>query len=221
MSKEPNLVLFTCESCREVVQADARTGQHLIPWKRQLRIRPNGTCEACSGNSWTISVIFAESGIDTEPTAIGLGMAAVTGIGFVQSSTSTHQADYPNIPANVVARLNEIPAERMRRVAEFVTAADRENFKARGGLECTVCGALYVRTPGKVWTDMGYCSKACAAERGETALSKRVEQGTPAGPAKTVRVRCPSGHQFDVAISFRGMIRKCPECGSKTSIPEA
>lgn len=222
MPKEPDLVIFRCESCDSQLSADARMGNHLLPWKRKLPIGPNGVCRSCGGDSWTISVVFAESGIDLEQSAVGIGLAAATGVGFVQSSTNVSQADYPNVRAAVVAKLNEVPPERMKRVAAFATTMERERLKQRGARECATCGTLFVPTPSKPWSEKGFCSKMCGVEMEGTSAIVAPDDAGNSKPSRSnvISVQCPDGHHFDVPISFCGLVRPCLQCGRKTVVPD-
>lgn len=221
MPKEPNSAGFCCETCGARFEVDARMGNHLLPWKRKLPIASNGTCRSCGGGSWTISVLFAESTSDVGLTAIGLGLAATTGVGFVPGSTThVNEADYPNVSADVVAALNQDPATRMGRIGEFATIRERERLKQLGAQECATCGTLFVRAEGKPWSEKGYCCKVCAVKK-EGAFTTAVGDERASNPRHTnaVPIRCACGHQFDVSISFRGLLRPCPECGTKTRVP--
>jgi hypothetical protein len=198
-------------------------GNHLLPWKRKLPIEPNGVCRSCGGDSWTISVVFAESGMDLDTSAVGMVMAATTGVGFVQSSTSVSQSDYPNVCAAIVAKLNEVPRDRMKRVAAFATTMERERLRQRGARECNSCRTLFVPTPGKPWSKKGFCSKMCLVEKeGASAIAASNDaEDTKTSPSSTVSVQCAAGHRFDVPVSFCGLTRPCPQCGCKTVVADA
>ncbi len=198
-------------------------GKRLLPWRRKLPIEPNGTCRSCDGEFWTITVVFVDSTMELEKSVVRIGLAtAVGGIGFVKSSTYANETAYPNVSASVVAILNEYPPARMQRVAEFARVMERERLKELGGRECVSCGALFVPSPDKPWCGNGFCSKACSAdEQGTsgTVVFDRAEE--PESPmSRTIRVCCPTGHDFDVPISFRGLARPCPECGTKTVVQD-
>lgn len=222
MPREPNLVIFQCESCEVQLTADARSGNHLLPWKRKLPIEADGVCRKCGGNTWTISVLYADVNLDLGPTAVGTGLEVTTGFGFSQSTTHVNRRDYPNVNARVVAKLNEIPAERMTRVTAFAANVEREQARQRGARECAACRALFVPTPGKPWTDEGFCSKMCRVEvKGmpDTPETDHAFGGKPSR-SNTVDVQCAEGHHFEAPISFCGLPRPCPECGRKTVVPE-
>lgn len=221
MPKTPNLAIFCCETCGKQLTTDQRMGDHLIPWKRRLPITADGSCAACDGDSWTISVVYAEESTDVGPTLIGMGLAAATGVGFTQSSTSINQSNYPNIPAAVVAKLNENPRSRMRRISEFATTMERQELVQGGAKECTTCGMLFTPVPSKPWSIEGYCSKACIL-RNKGAIPAATNRGPgTVEPTRrpTIQVWCEEGHVFDVPVSFRGMLRPCPQCGIKTRVP--
>lgn len=222
MSNTPNLAIFRCESCGKQLTTDERMGAHLIPWKRRLPIEPNGFCSKCDGSSWTISVVYVQGSVSIGPSIPGIGLAATTGFGFTQSSTNSNQSDYPNVPAAVVAKLNEEPRSRMRRIAEFATAMERRNFIDQGAKECVTCSVLFMPVEAKPWSMQGYCSKSCLVKtEGAATEAASLETGiAEATYHPTVRIKCISGHEFDVLVSFRGMLRTCPQCGAKTRVPE-
>lgn len=136
-------------------------GKHLLAWKRKLPIEPNGICSACGGDSWVVSVVFGESSVDLLESAAGMALAATAGVGFVQNSTSTNRTDYSDISSEVVAKLNESPSERMKRVAAFAATMERERLRQQGARECASCGVLFVPTPDKPWSEKGFCSRMC------------------------------------------------------------
>lgn len=220
MPKEPNLVVFQCEFCQVQLSADARMGSHLIPAMRKLAIEPKGTCRACGGDLWTITVAYAETSIDLEESALGLALGGPFGAGFVQTSTSVNQMDYRHVNAAVVAKLNEEPQERLQRVGAFATMMERAKFKLAGARECGACQTLFMRTDGKTWTDKGYCSKLCMAKaEGPAALAALRKPAAPEPRVSMIRVQCAAGHEFDVPWSFAGLTRKCPECGAMSKVP--
>ena len=213
--------IFECGSCGRQSTADARMAASILPFKRKLPIEANGQCRHCGGESCTISAIYAETGTDIQESALGLGMMAVSGYGFTQESTHANQLIYPDVPAAVVARLNEHPAERMARVGGFVQVMEREKLKKLGGQECTTCGALFVPAAGRVWDEAGYCSKMCLVkDKGPNAIPQSSTADEEAKPTRvnSIQAQCPSGHSFEVAASFSGMLRPCPQCGSKTLV---
>lgn len=220
MRKQPNVAIFCCESCSSQLKTDARMGAHVMPWKRKLPIASNGTCAACGGESWTIVAVYAEESTNTGPTAIGLGLAATTSVGFVQTSTSSNQVNCPNVPAAVVAKLNQEPSLRMSRVGDLITIKERQRLENEGAIKCRVCGVLFVSALGKLWCQKGYCSKGCAVEGGEFAVVTDEESvAAERTQLSTVSVQCAAGHDFDVPLSFRGLTRPCPTCGMKTEVP--
>jgi hypothetical protein len=218
----PSHAIFCCESCGKQLVTDERMGNHLIPWKRLLAIEPNGSCSACHGTSWTLSVIYLETSADIGPTMVGLGLGAVTGIGFTQSTTASNQMNYPNIPAAVVAKFNDDPRSRMHRISEFVTSIDRQRAIDGGAKECISCGMLYAPAAGKVWTRKGYCSKSCFVESEPDSSEGKTPPSSTVGSAfrPTIQVKCKEGHQFEILASFRGTVRPCPKCGIKTRVPD-
>jgi hypothetical protein len=223
MPKPPTQVIFTCQSCRRASVADARKGNHLLPFLRKLPIRASGECIRCGSASWTISVIFAETSTDVAQSTFGLAIAAVTGQGFVQQSTHVNQMDYTDVPAEIVALLNEYPRERLNRVGQFVWAKEREYLKQHGGRECLSCAALFVPTPGKPWSEQGYCSKMCHVDAvGADAAGPAADVAFSGKPqpalARIIKVQCVKGHPFEVQTSFAGTIRPCPVCGTKTQV---
>lgn len=226
MPKEPDLVLFKCESCGRTLKANARMATHLLPFKRRLPIEANGRCRRCGGEHWTISVIFVEMSDDNSESAIGFALA-VLGIGIPIISTSRSQTDYANVPARMVAELNQEPRERMQRIALFAQAMERDKLAQRGARECPTCGTLFVPAAGKSWTQMGYCTQVCLVEDEESSANPAFTEltegaATPVAeltPANCIRVRCDSGHSFDVQSSFSGLKRRCPVCGKKTRVP--
>jgi hypothetical protein len=233
MPKEPSLALFRCQNCGRTSRADARMAVHLLPWKRRLPIEPNGLCRYCQGDRWTISVIYVQSGVDVAESVVGLGLAAMTGHGFIQRSTSSSRTEYPDVPAEVVAALNENPRDRLARVAQFARALERAKLKEQGGRECGTCGLLFVPRAGVAWAEKGYCSKVCLVQaegvseaavpvdepKAESELEP--EPGLEPEPERSdcLSVQCTSGHRFDVQRSFSGLMRPCPVCGQKTQIP--
>jgi hypothetical protein len=187
---------------------------------RKLPIQPNGLCRRCGGDHWTVTAVFSETALDIAESAVGLGLAVATGHGFVQHSTASNLSTYPGIPAAVVAKLNEIPAERLARVGEFMRTMERAKIKDRGAEECRACGTLFVRTKGPAWHVEGYCSRMCLVQaQGISAAA--ASGGTGRQKIDTISVRCGAGHSFEVAASFAGMLRPCPQCGMKTPVVEA
>ena len=159
--------------------------------------------------------------MDLEQSATGIGLAAMTGVGFVQSSTNVSHTNYPNVCAAIVAKLNEVPPERMKRVAAFATIMEREALKQHGARECAACGTLFVPTPGKPWSEKGFCSKICGVEEGALAILTPDDADEPKpSQSNALSVECPAGHYFDVSISFCGLTRPCPQCGRKTVVPD-
>lgn len=221
MPKAPNLVIFRCESCGRAINTDARMGNHLLPWKRKLPIELNGFCRSCGGDSWTISVLYAQSGFDPDESALLIGLSAATHVRFVEPTTSLSQADYPHVCAAIVAKLNEVPSERMKRVAAFATTREREQLKERGARECGRCGTLFVPTPGKAWSEKGFCSKMCCVEKEGAFACSAPDDAADRKPTQsnTISVTCGAGHHYDVPISFSGLVRPCPQCGLKTAVP--
>lgn len=221
MPREPSLAIFTCEFCGRASQADARMANHLLPFKRRLPILANGRCRHCGGEYWSISVLFAEAGVDVAESVVGIGLAVTTGHGFVQQSTAVNRIDYPHVAATIVAQLNEEPRGRMMRVAQFATAMERDRLKQQGGRDCAQCGALFVPASKTPWSEKGYCCKMCLVEaEGASSAVTFSEVEQPEREAlNRIKVQCVSGHIFEVPRSFSGLLRPCPECGEKTRVP--
>jgi len=159
--------------------------------------------------------------MDVGPSAVGIGLAATTGVGFVQSTTSVSQTDYPDVSAAIVARLNEHPRERLGRVGQFAQLMERERLKREGGRECPSCGVLFVPSRGQPWGEKGYCSKVCLVkgEGGAAAGASGGVSGSEPARSRLIEVECVAGHRFDVQKSFSGTVRRCPVCGEKTAVP--
>jgi hypothetical protein len=224
MARKPEVVAFECKSCGHQSTADERMAKNLLPSKRKLPIDESGLCTKCGGDSWNIHVVYAQSGADTSAgSAVGLGLGAMTGIGFVETSTAATLTSYPDVPAAVVARLNEDPAQRISRVVAFANLIAQEELRERGGQNCGTCRALFVPAKGNTWHEEGYCSKVCLVKaKGESAIDKSSPaQNDRPRRVSAIEVECPSGHRFEVPASFAGMMRPCPTCGTKTPVVEA
>lgn len=154
MAKEPTFAVFRCEKCGETFQAKARRGIHLLPWEPTWPIQANGVCRYCQGDRWTISVVFVESEHCVGESLLGLGLLALIGFGFYRRST-VHQSKYnfQNVSAESVALLNKNPRERLSCTGEFVRSAELANRKAQGYGECSVCGMMFLPTPGVPWAE--------------------------------------------------------------------
>jgi hypothetical protein len=227
MPKQPTVVLFTCQNCGRTSKVNARTAVHLLPWKRRLPIEPNGVCRYCHGDRWTISVVFVESDVDVGKSLLGLLFGHVV----IHSSVASSRTDYPDIPADVVAVIDEQPRTRLARVMQLVRNIEREWLKAHGGRECPTCGILFVPRSGVPWAERGYCSYVCQVQaEGVPATSRPtgladdkpvLEPMLEPAPVRTnsIPVECVSGHRFEVQMSFSGLMRPCPVCGQKTRIP--
>ncbi|MEQ8785320.1 MAG: hypothetical protein RIC55_03440 [Pirellulaceae bacterium] len=218
MPADPTHVVFTCQSCNRAAKADARKGAHWLPWMRRLPIEEDGTCRRCGGDLWCISVLYVESGVDMPQSAADMAVTAALGW---QTSTASNRSDYPDVPAEVVARLNENPRERLTRVGAYTQLMERERLRSRGGRDCPTCGAFFVPVADQVWGGKGYCSKVCLVQaEGAQALGPSFDNSdvAPVNP-NAIEARCHAGHTFPVQKSFSGMMRPCPVCGAKTRVP--
>lgn len=218
MPKEPTHAFFECDSCGRKSGADARMAAHILPFKRKLPIDARGHCRHCGGDRWTISAVFAETDLDVAASALGVAMAATTGLGSIQYSMDSSHLIYPGVPAAIVARINEDPKQRLARLGEYVRTMQRSKLKESGGRECLSCGALFVPARGQAWQEAGYCSRVCRSQaEGPAAMAPTAarDNSSPARAA-AIEVDCPSGHRFEVPRSYAGMIRRCPQCGAPT-----
>jgi|GEM_PF-6277713 len=220
MAKLPTAAFFTCESCGKQLRTDDRMGNRLIPAMRRLAIRDNGKCKHCDGDLWTLTVVYEETSLDTEASAVGIGLSLTTGVGFTQSSTSSNQSHYSSLPAAVVAKLNDEPKVRMQRITELATTIERGKLVAAGGKSCLSCGVLFAPAEHKSWHTLGYCSPVCAPRSLLDASENEGESSEPFATEvrQTVEVQCANGHDFAVAKSFIGLKRPCPTCKVKTLI---
>lgn len=193
---------------------------HILPFKRKLPIDANGHCRRCGGDRWTVSAIYAESNMDVAESVLGIGLAATTGLGFIQHSTATSHLIYSDVPAAVVARINEHPKERLTRLGEYVRTMEQGRRKDSGGRQCPTCGALFVPAAGKAWHEAGYCCKVClvkAEGAAAVATSAATKDASP-GRVEAMEVFCRSGHRFEVPLAFAGTVRPCPQCGARTAV---
>lgn len=208
MSKEPTLVVFTCESCHQAVQADASS--------EQIPLETFGNCHFCGGEAWTVTVVFGHGDASVELAATEAAVATMPDTESATRADSPHRADYSHVSAAVVARLNEQPQQRMERVAEFAQEMEREEIQKRGGSHCRSCGTLFVPMPGRPWSEKGYCTKLCFVKaEGPAAMGD--DSGHPT--RSSIEVECEAGHRFHVQSIFSGMLRPCPICGVKTRVP--
>ncbi|PHR95220.1 MAG: hypothetical protein COA78_30660 [Blastopirellula sp.] len=229
-ARVPDWVVFRCESCGKQSKTNTGLGKHLLPWRRTMPVDLGGHCKKCSGGSWEISVTFSETSADNQllvlgailaAASTGIGLFALLGMGVSRRSTASNQQDFPKVPASVVAQINEVPQQRMEKVAAFVTKMNRDRLKQKGGRECKCCGALYVPVPSKLWTTKGFCSIQCGnnIEGSLAYVTSNVFEDTESQQANIIQLQCTAGHQFGVPKSFSGMTRPCPECGVKTVVP--
>jgi hypothetical protein len=169
-----------------------------------------------------MTLVYAQESSDIAATIAGLGLEAATGFGFMQSTTASNQVSYLNIAADIVAKLNADPRSRMRRISELAISIQRQRAMDEGAEECATCGMLFAPVAGKPWTLEGYCSKSCYVQNEEDSSGDNTLAATPVGSGfrPTLKVRCQEGHQFEVLASFRGTLRPCPHCGTKTRVPD-
>jgi hypothetical protein len=213
--------IFTCEQCGKQVQTTWRKGNSIVPWFRKLNVNLDGSCKSCNNPVWTLTLVHTQTGMDETASAIGMGLAVTTGIGFTQSSTAVSTTSYAGITGEFLKVINEDPASAMSLITQLAHKLEREQLKDRGAKECIGCGAMYVVEPGKPWTDLGYCAKMCAIGHGEKSFVGALKT-TAAAPIKSsasVAVACSKGHEFSVANTFRGLKRPCPQCGEKVAVP--
>ncbi len=220
MVKEPTEAAFTCKSCGKRCVANARMGRHILPWMRTLPITETGRCRKCGGDRWTISVFYIEES-EPESSMPGMAMSAVFGVRLQEKITSVSQRDFSDVPADIVAIINQVPAQRLTYVAQFARQQERREFMERGAKQCRACSTLFVPTSDKVWASQGYCSKVClVGVEGAGSLVSFAEPSPPRpASTSTIAVQCAAGHRFDVSVSFQGLRRPCPVCGSKTVVP--
>lgn len=220
MAKLPNGVVFTCNECHRRYEADALKGAHILPWMRRLPIDERGACRKCGGKLWTLSVLYVEESLDLKP-AQDFATIAVFGGSIFAKNTHVSQRDFVDVPCHIVAEMNRVPAQRLARVAEYARARERQELIERGAIECRACSTLFMPTAGKVWSEQGYCSKMCCvdSEGADGLVSFAEPEAATAPPSNTIAVQCAAGHRFEVSMSFKGLRRPCPVCGSKTLVP--
>jgi hypothetical protein len=152
MPRAPSQILFVCESCQQQVDP------------RQLR-RSSGRCDRFSGQgSWTLLVRYTDTETDVSMSLLGSLSLAFFGIGWQTVNNYTNQMAVGGVSADVAQYLTESPSLVAHRVVEYVRLCDQQDLKQRGAQACKGCGAMYVPSDDKVWTELGYCSKMCAAK---------------------------------------------------------
>ena len=220
MPKLPALAIFACESCGRASTANARMATRLLPFMRNLPIHADGSCRRCGGDRWTITAVFSETTVELDTSPLAIGLAVAVGGGLVKNSTASMRSVYPGVPASMIAEINERPATRMARVAEFVRLIDRNKFLDKGGIECRNCQALFVPVLEQAWHQAGCCSRMCLVQTQgvEFVAASQPSSAMPQQRVKAITAICAAGHEFEVAASFAGMLRPCPQCGQKTLV---
>lgn len=240
---KPTSILFYCQRCDRLSN----------PYEIQQH---GGLCAHCQCERWRVVVKYAggpagDGGADLAATlalnAIGLGLVAVTGTGFVtrglvSSGGFSHDPGDTvysdvlgqNIIAACVASGGnpiQFAAEIQRQDAE----AHRERLGRRGAQSCRYCGVLVVPTPTKPWTMFGACSKLCCARALGTERYADIEDQVHAALGRapdtpevakakrltaSVPVACRCGQTYSVPRTFLGTRRPCPHCQTLNEVRE-
>lgn len=219
MPRTPDLTTFQCESCQTTCHTSPRKDRHLLPWLRRLPIKPDGTCRKCGGQSWKITLVYAESDlqVSSDPLRILFGLFTLSVP--IDRSAAAAGVEYAGVSAETVATLNSDPRMRSSMIAEYANAAHKIEKYEQGAKNCRECDAIYIPSSDLPWTQRGYCSKLCLVRRDSQSALVQAKANSAEVSSKTVFVTCADGHEFAVAKSFRGTKRPCPVCGLKTPVP--
>jgi hypothetical protein len=241
MSDKPISIKIRCQGCD-------------VQFTPKQLVSARGICVNCPQANWHVqaeylihenkgSPVAAKIGLN----AIGLGLLATTGTGFVvglggiENNTATGATSIANIydvsGTELLAVCDPVKTA-MTQLAEFVRQREQEIQRSRilerGGSHCLSCKILFVPSPSKPWTMVGTCSRSCcAALHGEQDYSL-VESAVNAATAKEkatteqstkdkafVQVRCTCGVIVQLAKMYQGTFRKCPCCQSKILVPSS
>jgi hypothetical protein len=171
----PQAVVFVCESCE---------GHYSANYIREHE----GSCGHCQGTSWTLNVAFVEQEIIISATILGIILRWITGIGGHPVSKS-HRVEmtFSGVTAADALKVCEIPFREQYRVLEYIkyrqeldAEEQREKMIDRGGQNCSTCGALFVPSDNRPWTQAGCCSKVCFAQAFDSfTQDSKDESGRP------------------------------------------
>lgn len=216
--REPTQIFFVCEGCQKRVKP------------RVIR-RWAGHCRKCESESWTLLVNYSETAYGYS--ILGLLSGLFYSRGWFNSTTHTNQVSAAGITSDVAQKLTGQPSLVAFQVTQHLRKQETQELHDRGAQPCQTCRTLYVPVAGKPWTEQGFCSKSCAVQGGVEISALNLESssessGEPAQnesqtsgsqPSFTTTVKCPNGHEFEVMVSFSGLMRPCSECGAKTRVP--
>ena len=228
MAKLPTAVSLFCESCGKQHRAQLSVAKRPVFAMRRIDVRENGECKECSGNSWTLSVVYREGALDN--VAIGMVLAAASAItgpigAFLSAfamewTTDSNESRYPRIPAGFGAKLNAEPRLRKQRIEELVGTIERGALFAAGGKVCGTCEAVFVPSADRTWSQLGYCSRVCAADSDADSPVFVEQSGQTAAENRfntKVDVICPNGHSFYSSRSFVGHEAALPDLWGKNA----
>ena len=229
----PASIIIRCQSC----------DSQFTP--RQLA-KAEAQCHVCRDPKWHIRAEFdiveeSDSG-NVGMNLLGIGLLAATGSGFTVTGGSKEKS-----VGKSLADVYDITGEELRplckpiklaydQIAVFVIekekAIQRERMHERGASHCKMCNILFVPSEDKPWTLAGTCSKSCcAAQHGSSSyvdVEEKISQETKkvSGKLKNfkkesrrIETKCICGHEFSVPKMYEGTMRKCPQCETKTLIP--
>lgn len=248
MSDKPSVITIRCQGCKRTYSP-----------KQIVSVR--GVCTDCRDANWHIQAEYrvyetkSAGPLGSDGTALsniglnalGLGLLAATGTGFVGSvgdtsfartkaTGATSVADIYDVAGSDLLALCEPIKTAMSQLADFVYQKEleiqRNRMLERGGSHCRSCQILFVPSPSKPWTMVGTCSRSCcAALHGESdyslvkeavneASSKATSNNELGSQDKThMQVQCKCGMMVQLAKMYQGTYRKCPGCHNKILVP--
>lgn len=212
----PQVTRFTCEKCGKRLHTNHRSERSIFRFRNRLAVNPNGSCKACQGELWTMSLLFLEQRAETEGSLLNFFTKSLFGVAVEKTTMGANVISYEHIPARVVASLNERPRQRTQRITELASILERQELAEHGAKTCPTCSVKFVPHQDKPWTLNGYCTRVCDPDQAESY--QHGAGGTLTSQRALITAVCPAGHTFEIATSFRGLTRSCPQCGAKTVI---
>ncbi len=241
MSDKPISIKILCQGCNE-------------QYSPKQVVATRGTCLKCPNAKWHVqaeyhlyenkgNTVMAKIGLN----AIGLGLMATTGTGFVvglggaskdTKTGATSIANIYDVSGSDLLTHCDPSNTAMTRLADFVHFREQEiqrnRILERGGSHCRSCQILFVPSPSKPWTMVGTCSRSCcAALHGEqdyslveSAVNEFIAKSNttneqPLKEKATIQVQCKCGTIIPFAKMYQGTFRKCPQCQTKILVPSS
>jgi hypothetical protein len=205
----------------DVVHISCQKCQRHYPPQEIRRLQGRCADPDCSGEVWTLKMAYQESYTKTAPALFLVNhLAWAVDQVLAKRVTEMRTFAYPDIDRQTILFLAGDDARVYERAVSFGLSRSQQKRLERGAQYCRACGALYENVVDEPWFALGCCSKSCSAQ-----VSDGTDGEMPGtAPVKKLRapiaMTCPNGHAFEVAATFSGCNRPCPECGAKCAVPE-